>query len=290
MNNFYKVSVIVPCYNQAKYLEQCFSSLTNQTYSNWECILVDDGSTDETAKIGSEWAQKDARIKYYKKSNGGLSSARNFGLSHINGDFIQFLDADDFLHPAKFEKSLNNVTDKDNTVIITNFLLFDDKKQKEKPAYCKLEQNCFNQEAILTEWDKRFTIPIHCGLFPSNLTTKYLFREDLKAKEDWIFWLQIFQNQPIAIFIDEPLAFYRENLGGMSRKDDFMQENKIKAIKIIEQIIDNPSLFNTYLRYNNDYLLNENHLLLKQIKLLNYKRTFNYKLEKLFPFFKRKKG
>ncbi|MFI5451278.1 glycosyltransferase family 2 protein [Pedobacter sp. UC225_61] len=290
MNNFYKVSVIVPCYNQAKYLEQCFTSLTNQTYSNWECILVDDGSTDETEKIGSEWAQKDARIKYYKKSNGGLSSARNFGLSHINGDFIQFLDADDFLHPAKFEKSLNQVTDKDNTVIITNFLLFDDKKQKEKPAYCKLEQNCFNQEAILTEWDKRFTIPIHCALFPSNLTAKYLFREDLKAKEDWIFWLQIFQNQPIAIFIDEPLAFYRENLGGMSRKDDFMQENKIKAIKIIEQIIDNPSLFNTYLRYNNDYLLNENHLLLKQIKLLKYKRTFNYKLEKLFPFFKRKKG
>jgi len=290
MNNFYKVSVIVPCYNQAKYLEQCFSSLTNQTYSNWECILVDDGSTDETEKVGNEWTQKDARIKYYKKSNGGLSSARNFGLSHITGDFIQFLDADDFLAPAKFEKSLSQVTDKDNTVIITNFLLFDDKKQKEKPAYCKLEQNCFNQEAILIEWDKRFTIPIHCALFPSNLTAKYLFREDLKAKEDWIFWLQIFQNQPKAIFIDEPLAFYRENLGGMSRKDDFMQENKIKAIKIIEQIIDNPSLFNTYLRYNNDYLLNENHLLLKQIKLLKYKRTFKYKLEKLLPSFKRKKG
>lgn len=287
MNNIYKVSVIVPCYNQAKYLEKCFSSIINQTYSNWECILVDDGSTDETKEIGNEWAQKDARIKYYKKLNGGLSSARNFGLSHTNGDFIQFLDADDFLDPAKFEKSLSNVSDNINTVIITNFLLFDDKKQKEKPAFCKLEQNCFNQQAILIEWDKRFAIPIHCALFPSNLTAKYLFREDLKAKEDWIFWLQIFQNHPKAIFIDEPLAFYRENPGGMSRKDDFMQENKMKAIKIIEEIINNPSLFNTYLRYNNDYLLNENYILLKQVKLLRHKRTFKYKLEKLLRPFKR---
>lgn len=290
MDNSYKVSVIVPCYNQAKYLEQCLSSLTKQTYSNWECILVDDGSTDATEKIGREWTQKDTRIKYYKKLNGGLSSARNFGLGHIKGDFIQFLDADDFLNPAKFEKSLNQVTVKDSTVIVTNFLLFDDQKQKEKPAYCKLEQNCFNQEAILLEWDKRFTIPIHCALFPSNLTVKYLFREDLKAKEDWVFWLQIFKNQPKVIFIDEPLAFYRENLAGMTRKDDFMQENKMKAIKIIEQTIDNPSLFNTYLRYNNDYFLNENHMLLKQIKLLKHKRTFKYKLEKLLLPFKRKKG
>ncbi|MFD0940104.1 glycosyltransferase family 2 protein [Pedobacter boryungensis] len=288
-NNTYKVSIIVPCYNQAKYLEQCFSSLINQTYANWECILVDDGSTDHTEKVGKEWAQKDARIKYYKKSNGGLSSARNFGLNHITGDFIQFLDADDFLAPSKFEKSLSQVTVKDNTVIITNFLLFDDNKQKEKPAYCKLEQNCFNQEAILMEWDKRFTIPINCALFPSNLTANYLFREDLKAKEDWIFWLQIYQHEPQTIFINEPLAFYRENTSGMTRKDDFMFENKMKAIKIIEQIINKPSLFNTYLRYNNDYLLHENHKQLKQIKLLKHKRTFKYKLEKLLRPFTGKK-
>ncbi len=289
MDNFYKVSVIVPCYNQAKYLDSCFSSLVNQIHTNWECILVDDGSTDNTREEGEKWAKIDSRIKYYRKANGGLSSARNFGLNLYTGDFVQFLDADDFLAPEKFDQSLQKVVHRENTVIITDFLLFDEKKKKEKPAYCKLEENCFNLQAILYEWDKRFTIPIHCAIFSSDLAKQHKFNEDLKAKEDWIFWLEIYKHQPQTHFVDKPLAFYRESLGSMTRRDDFMHENTVKALKIIEQVIKEPILLDHFLRYNNEYLLSENHLLKKEIARLRYKRTSKYKLEKLLRLFSGKK-
>ena len=86
------ISVIVPCYNQAQYLDECLQSVLNQTYQNWECIIVNDGSPDNTHEIAESYCRKDARFKYFYKENGGLSSARNAGISISNGEFIQFLD------------------------------------------------------------------------------------------------------------------------------------------------------------------------------------------------------
>jgi glycosyltransferase involved in cell wall biosynthesis len=89
------ISIIIPCYNQAQYLDETLQSVLEQTYSNWECIIVNDGSPDET-EIITKWAAKILGLNIYKK-NGGLRSARNAGLEIATGDFIQFLDADDYL-------------------------------------------------------------------------------------------------------------------------------------------------------------------------------------------------
>uniref|UniRef100_UPI0040481146 glycosyltransferase family 2 protein n=1 Tax=Mariniflexile sp. TaxID=1979402 RepID=UPI0040481146 len=89
------VSIIVPCYNQAQYLDEALESVLSQTYENWECIIVDDGSPDNTNEIVQKWVEKEARFIYLKKENGGLSSARNAGISKANGEFILPLDADD---------------------------------------------------------------------------------------------------------------------------------------------------------------------------------------------------
>src|SRR5665647_803926 len=161
-----KVSVIIPCYNQGHFLNESVGSVLAQTYTNWECIIVNDGSTDNTESIALARSQKDSRIKYIKKENEGLSSARNRGLDEASGDFIQFLDADDMIAPGKFVASLNAAIGAD--VIMTDFKVFSKKGSEIAPPF-KLSARDFNFESILTGWDSLFVFPPHCGIFKSHL-------------------------------------------------------------------------------------------------------------------------
>ena len=87
------ISVIVPCYNQAQYLDECLQSVLDQTYTDWECIIVNDGSPDNTEDVAKKWVEKDTRFIYLSKENGGLSSARNAGIEIAKGEWILPLDA-----------------------------------------------------------------------------------------------------------------------------------------------------------------------------------------------------
>ena len=89
------ISVIVPCYNQAQYLDEALQSVLSQTYQHWECIIVNDGSLDDTEELTNKWLAKDNRFRYLYKENRGLSSARNYGIENAAGEFILPLDADD---------------------------------------------------------------------------------------------------------------------------------------------------------------------------------------------------
>ena len=99
-----KVSVIVPIYNTEKYLSRCIDSILNQTFKDFELLLIDDGSTDKSGEICDDYAKKDNRIKVFHKSNGGVSSARNLGLDEAKGDFIAFCDSDDWVSPDMYER------------------------------------------------------------------------------------------------------------------------------------------------------------------------------------------
>ena len=90
-----KISVLLSSYNHASYLKKSIDSILNQTYSDFELIIIDDGSKDNTFNICNEYAAKDARVKTYRKENGGVSSARNYGLNIANGEYVGFVDADD---------------------------------------------------------------------------------------------------------------------------------------------------------------------------------------------------
>ena len=120
-----KISIIVPVYNIEEYIEKCVKSITKQTYKNLEIILVDDGSTDSAGKICDKLAEKDERIKVIHKKNGGLSSARNAGMKKATGDYICFIDGDDYIskdycelmYNALIERIINSKND-DNEVYI----------------------------------------------------------------------------------------------------------------------------------------------------------------------------
>ena len=98
-----KISIIIPIYNIERYLHRCLDSVLNQTFEEWQAILVDDGSTDKSGEIAEEYAAKDNRFVVTHKENGGLSDARNVGISKATGEYIMFVDGDDFIHPQAME-------------------------------------------------------------------------------------------------------------------------------------------------------------------------------------------
>ena len=111
------VSIIIPIYNVEKYLRECVNSVLNQTYAEIEAILVDDGSTDDSGRICDEFASKDSRVKVIHKENGGLSDARNAGMNLAQGDYLYFLDSDDYIRLDAIKRSLE-VIESDNADIV----------------------------------------------------------------------------------------------------------------------------------------------------------------------------
>lgn len=101
------VSVVVPTYNYAQFIGEAVESLQKQTYSNWECLIVDDGSTDATAQVVTKLANEDSRIKFYQQNNQRQAAAKNLGLKHAAGQYVQFLDADDALEQHKLQSQVN---------------------------------------------------------------------------------------------------------------------------------------------------------------------------------------
>ena len=121
-----KISVIVPVYNVEKYLEKCVNSLINQSYTDLEIILVDDGATDSSGAMCDELQKLDRRIKVIHKVNGGLSDARNTGIEIATGDYITFLDSDDYVHPDLYQNLYRLIIEKDCDVAICNYEYVDE--------------------------------------------------------------------------------------------------------------------------------------------------------------------
>jgi glycosyltransferase involved in cell wall biosynthesis len=119
------ISIIVPVYNVEKFLSKCIDSIINQSYRNLEIILINDGSTDNSASICREYKKKDARIKLIEKVNGGLSEARNFGIDISNGTYLSFVDSDDYIHPQMIESMMSRMIEKGADIIVCGHTIVD---------------------------------------------------------------------------------------------------------------------------------------------------------------------
>lgn len=233
------ISIIIPCFNQAKYLDEALQSVLCQTYQNWECIIVNDGSPDNTKEIATQWVAKDKRFRYFYKENEGVSKARNFGVEKANGTYIQFLDSDDIIDKRKLElsiKEFNMVKDDKMKIVISNFRMFTDSIIKSTIPYCNLKTDLFTFENILYKWNEGFSIPIHCGFFHRSLFKDIRFPQNMTAQEDWIVWVNLFKTESKVIFLDIPLAFYRLNPSSrMMTNDVFLDQ--IKAYEYFKIIL-----------------------------------------------------
>ncbi len=270
------ISVIIPCYNQSRFLEDALRSISIQRFKNWECIIIDDGSIDKTRKIAESWCKRDSRFLYFFQNNSGLASARNLGLEKASGDYIQFLDADDCLDERKFDLSINLSERHMFNLIISNFRTFKNDFKNSSDAFCELTEEQLTYKKILFEWDEIFNIPIHCGFFTRELIGETKFQENLKAKEDWIFWLIIFQKNYVKpAFINKPLAYYRMHDKNMSRRMDFMEEHTIKARKYLAHVVPPEDCREYYGK-----VIEKRDLKIKQLEnhMKNYRKTRTYRL------------
>ena len=232
------ISIIVPIYNVEKYLNKCIESIVNQTYENIEIILIDDGSNDNSGIICDEYAKKDNRIIVVHKENGGVSSARNKGLKIAKGEWISFVDADDWIEQIFCQTLLNKVTQEQADIALCGYNRITDNRKK------KINAN--NQEVFLNsnEYLVKSLNPqtgfgfCHMRLIKKEVLKSISFNERIEVGEDALFNIQLSTYIKKAVFLKQPLYNYRINNQSVVKRYDENYANKyLKSMKIIEEYI-----------------------------------------------------
>lgn len=196
------VSVIIPIFNSEKYISDTIISVQNQTYQNWEMLLVDDGSTDETPTIITSFLT-DKRIQFYSlEKNSGTGVARNFALAKANGKYISFLDADDLWKPEKLEKQINFI--QTNELQFT-FSFYDciDEQGKSLNKRVEAPRNLSYRQMFFCNYVGNLT-----GIYDVEYFGKISI-SNIRKRQDWMHWLTILKKIKTAKPVPESLAFYR---------------------------------------------------------------------------------
>jgi glycosyltransferase involved in cell wall biosynthesis len=231
------VSIIVPCFNQAKYLDDALNSVLNQSHRKWECIVVNDGSTDNTSDVVNKWTVADSRFVLFEQSNAGLSAARNAGLKLAKGKYIQFLDSDDCLFRDKLSsqvRSIGNATK--YGVAITNYIRGMDGNINERDVKASYlppvsSGGKLSIYELIADWETRISIPAHCFLFTRDFFDDGIeFNIALKNHEDWDCWVQIFSRVKKIVYDPSVQVVYRNVGSSMSKPIDDMKLGFLGAI------------------------------------------------------------
>ena len=219
------ISVIIPAYNQARYLKSAIKSVLAQTYTFWECIVVDDGSTDNTYEQVHQF--KHPKIKYMYQNNAGLSAARNTGLEASKGEFLSFLDSDDCFAPKKLELLLEKMNNCAELALVAgNAALIDENGNTIRR---KFETSLPDKNHELL-----FGNPLHVGsvLLRREWYLKIgLFDTSLRSYEDWDYWLRIAIAGGKMESIKEIVSFYRFHTSQMTRNANQMTEASFAVLK-----------------------------------------------------------
>ena len=230
------ISVIVPIYNVEEYLDKCINSILNQTYKNLEIILVDDGSPDNCPKMCDEYAKKDNRIKVIHKKNGGLSDARNKGIEIANGDYIGFVDSDDWILPTMYESLLSILLKYNADISVCELIRskseeINIKKKKEtivsysQKDYIKKFFKIRSQSCEYYAWNK---------LYKKNIVEEEMYPKGLTS-EDVLGTYKAILNSKTIVKTSEILYVYRINSGGITGK---FSNKDYDLLNIWDKVID----------------------------------------------------
>lgn len=237
-----KLSIIVPVYNAEKYISRCLDSLINQTYKNVEIIVVNDGSLDNSLRICEKYQQVDSRVKIYSQRNRGVSEARNLGLKKCQGEYIAFVDADDFISEFFAEDMVKLVQDNPCSIGICDTYI-----------NSKTDDNYTYTELFINNWT------VTGKIFPKYLVENIYFDSNLKIAEDLLFLTNVFlSNGKVRLLhIKKALYFYMINKSSAmhSKKYDIKLLNSLKVEvecykKLSEKQVD---LSNSLLIFNGIY-------------------------------------
>ena len=238
MENNDLVSIIVPVYNTEKYIERCVSSLRSQTYTNIEIILVDDGSTDASPALCDKYAQSDSRIKSIHKKNGGVSSARNLGFENCSGDYISYVDSDDYVHPQFIEILYKGCRDSKSNISQCNSRFV---KQNKKMGKQFVSSN--NPIEIIT-WDTavvrcvkgkyKLSYNISCTKMFSRELIQHIRYADMVNAEDVRFCHEAFFASDKVAIINLTLYYYCKRQGSATTSNVNLSTNIINAFDLYD--------------------------------------------------------
>ena len=210
------ISIIVPIYNVEKYLRQCLDSIQDQSYQNFECLLINDGSPDNSADICREYVSKDPRFRYIEKENGGVSSARNLGLEHSKGEYITFIDSDDWVDLDYLEVLHSKIKEYNTDFVISSYKKFDMDEDCfylhiwDQDYYERIwtSQELLSQLPNLENYDGSYTVSWG-KLFKRSIFDEILFNEQRKFGEDFECSFKLYLSMTSCLYIHKALYNYR---------------------------------------------------------------------------------
>lgn len=239
------ISIIVPIYNKEDYLPQCLDSIINQSYTNFEVLLVNDGSTDSSGIICQEYAERDSRFRYIEKENGGVSSARNLGLERSEGAYITFIDSDDWVEFNYLEVLYNALRENNADVAISSYKSYYLDGKFYLRVYSSQEEEFLrigkrNRDVFLEEFPKlgKLNHDFHCiasKLFKRELLESQKFDESINYGEDLYFFFNLYLKMQSIIYVKETTYIYRQH--GTNITLNFTESLALQEIQIHEQIL-----------------------------------------------------
>lgn len=233
-----KVSVIVPVYNVEKYIKKCLDSLVNQTLKDIEIIVVNDGSKDNSVKIINQYLSKYKNIIYVEKKNGGLSDARNYGMKYAKGDYIAFLDSDDYVDKTIYKKMYNKAVEENADFVECDFYWVYTNKKKEDVGYIYKNKKEMLTYARVVAWNKLIKRDIIKEKFPLKLNY-----------EDVEFFYKLIPNINKFSFVKEPLIYY------IQRDDSIVNKQNYKTgqiFNVLNNVLDYYKKMKLYDEYSEE--------------------------------------
>lgn len=291
-----KFSIIIPIYNTEQYIEECINSVRKQHYQHWELILVDDGSTDNSLTICEKIAKLEPRIKLFHKENEGVSSARNYGLKYITGDYLIFVDADDLVLPYWLDEyykciKFNNpdMCFQDFAFVPSNFHFKDEQNQPTNCVYKQIKANEL-EKTFTKRWINFSATWSKCYKTTTIKSNNIIFHKDLNLYEDFLFTTENIKYSHTFSFIPYKGYLYRIIGNSLSRKSRQDKNNIInKVIKYLTDLNSNNNVLSCYKLFLKQVIPDSQFIklsTLQQTQILNlaklYKLNISYKRFVLF--------
>lgn len=226
LTDYGQISVIIPVFNIENYIEKCVNSIVKQTYTKLEIILVDDGSTDCSGMLCDEWEERDKRIRVIHKKNGGLSDARNAGIDIANGDFLVFIDGDDYVHKKMVEVLYQNLINTKSDISVCKYIKINEselpdisEKEIKYQTFMGTEKNLQlyrNNAECCVMWNKMFSKKLFRTLrFPVG-----------KVHEDEFVIHRLLADADKIVFCNQILYYYIQRKGSIMNDTDIVRQKK----------------------------------------------------------------
>jgi glycosyltransferase involved in cell wall biosynthesis len=218
-----KISIIIPVYNVEPYIRKCLDSVVSQTYENLEIICIDDGSTDSSGKICDGYAEKDSRVKVFHQKNCGLSYALNVGLKNFTGDYLGFVDSDDWIEPEMYGELHKALKNSGANISIASYFKETDEESIPMANRERISEKVIDTKNMLLYPLKRDYYIGFCGyvwnkLYLASIANGLSFDNDIKYCMDVLFYMtMVLKNKCMGVYIDKPLYHYYQRNSAISK-------------------------------------------------------------------------